>query len=218
LKLKNFHNLLCMDSLDGRMVQTIVVYAAFIYLLNSTGPDQAFSLVLPVSTGLAVFYLLRDNNLKKSISHGYFSVLSIVIAVIIFLIVHPPKSAEWYTIFLLQGFREELFFRFFMLGLLGKWLFPKRESEWSIRPILLLMLNSAFFVMVHAQYTELTSLILIFVLGIGLSYFFVKMGLITSIILHATWNIYLPIFWPAIIFLVGLFTIDFLHERYSSRR
>ena len=209
LKLRRFDNIsrAFMDSLNGRIVQTIAIYIGFAYLLNYSGPDQAFSLVLPISTGLTVFYMLRDNNLKRSIIRGNFSVLSIVFAAIIFLVVYPPKLTEWYTIFLLQGFREELFFRFFMLGMFGKWLFPEYGAGLSIRSILLIILNSVFFACVHAQYTELMSLIVVFALGLGFSYFFVKMGLIPSVILHATWNIYLPIRWPAILFFLVLLAI-----------
>ncbi len=186
------------------MVQTITIYIVFIYLLNFKGPDQAFSLILPVSTGLSVFYLLRDGNVRRSISRGYFSVISIVVAAITLLVFQPPKLAEWYTIFLLQSFREELFFRFFMLGLFGKWFFSDDGSGLSIRSMLLLMLNSVFFATVHAQYSgELASLVVIFILGMLFSYVFAKMGLLTSIILHAVWNIYLPIRWPAIFSSLG---------------
>jgi len=207
------------DSINGRIFLTIAMYAVFIYLLNSSGPDQAFSLVLPISTGVTVFLLLRDSNLRRAISRGYFSVLSIVLATIILLVFHPPKLAEWYTIFLLQGFREEVFFRFFMMGLLGKWLFSEGGVELSLRSILLLISNTVFFAMGHAQYgTDLASLMIVFILGILFGYFFINMGLITSIILHAMWNIYLPLRWPATILFLGLFTIDLLHKNIPKRQ
>jgi len=164
------------------MVQTSGMYVVFIFLLNSTGLDQAFSLVLPISRGSAVLYLLRDNNLKRSIR-------------------------------LLE--RSS----FFMLGMFGKWLFSEHGLGFSPRSILLLMLNGLLFGFVHVQYAgDLMSLIVVFALGISFGFSFAKMGLITSIIFHATWNTYLPIRWPAIIFFAGLFAIYWLYENNILRR
>ena len=75
MNLENQYNLsnFFYNDLFGRIFQSMAVYISFIILLNAKGPDQTFSLILPVSTGLAVFYQLKDNNFKDSFK-GVFSV------------------------------------------------------------------------------------------------------------------------------------------------
>ena len=90
------------NNILGRIFQTIIVYLVFTILLNFKGPDQSFSLILPVSTGLVVFYLLRDNNLKNSIGNIDYAVFSIIFSILLFILIPPPKINEWYIIFFLQ--------------------------------------------------------------------------------------------------------------------
>jgi len=154
------------------------------------GIDQSFLVLLPPFIILTSFYYLKQGirNLI-SIKNTLFSFLFIILSISIILIYPPNKINEWYTIVILQGLREELYFRFCILGIL------KSSNEWKkfgpILKALILFISGILFTLLHVQYKTISDYLTLFFISLILNYLFIENGIISAIVTHSVWNFYL---------------------------
>jgi len=188
------------------------VLLSFYLLSLIIGIDNTFLILLPIYSFLTIIAYLKigfTNFLsKRSIA---FSALIAFLSFGIVLLFPPNKINEWYTIIILQGLREEMYFRFCALGLM------KTCSEW-IRSklavkVLIMLINAALFTLLHIQYQTLPDYLTIFLVSIIFAYLFIENGIMSAIVAHSLWNFYLSLY-P----LIPLIVLSIINKNFRAIR
>ena len=209
------------DSWRGRVILFLAMSLSFYFLSPMVGIDNAFLILLPpfMLVTMITYLQMGINNIfsKRSI---LFSALVISSFFGIILLFSPNKISEWYTIIIRQGLREELYFRFCVLGVL------KTSNEWSKqgakRKALVLFANGLLFATLHIQYQTFSDYFTLLLLGFIFGYLFIEKGIVSAIVAHSLWNFYLNII--ALIPLLILWGVDdffirrFFPESHSRNR
>jgi len=203
------------DTLIGRIVLSFLMFLSFYILSARVGIDQTFLILLPPFIALTIFYYLRTdlNNIfsKRSLE---FSAIFIILSLVVILLHPPNKINEWYRIIILQGLREELYFRFCMLGIL------KTCDEWrklrSVQVTVFLFVNSILFTSLHIQYKAFHELFTVFLVSCIFSFLFIQNGIVAAVITHSLWNFYLNLYTLAFLLVLLLF-IELLIKRIQRK-
>ena len=187
----------------GRVVQSLILFLLFTLLSQTIGLDQAFLILFPPAIALTILYYL-NNNIKDSFSTKTlgFTILPVISSVAIIILFPPVKLNEWYTIIMLQGVREELFFRFCLLGPLKEchgWTNLRPTKKWTY-----LLVNSLLFTSLHS-YGTLAQYLIIFVVGMIFCYLFMQKGIVWSMTAHSLFNFYNSTIPPAFLISMVLF-------------
>jgi len=157
------------------------------------GIDQAFLVLSPPFIVLtAIYYLKQGAKNILSVRSVLFSSSFVVLSLAMIIIFSPNKLNEWYTIVIRQGLREELYFRFCMLGIL------KSSNEWkklnTIQKTFILFVNSMLFTLLHIQYQAISDYLTLLWISLIFSYLFIENGIVPAIVAHSVWNFYLNLY------------------------
>jgi len=169
------------------------MFLSFYFLSAMIGIDQSFLVLSPPFIALtATYYLKQGIKNILSIRSVLFSLLFVVLSLAMILVFSPYKLNEWYTIVIQQGIREELYFRFCMLGIL------KSSNEWTklktLQKAFILFVNSMLFTLLHVQYQAISDYLTLLWISLILSYLFIENGIVRAIVAHSVWNFYLNLY------------------------
>ncbi len=176
-----YHEIFNIDSLLSRTIQSLLLYILFVggSVINL---DFALMTMSAVSIVIAVFYARRERgfalNTKKMARSLVFVCMGMVL-----IYVRQPTSEEVFTIVVKQGMAEELIFRLGMLGLLRRHL--PVETSIQREAFAALVLNSGLFSLLHHHI-----FLSLFVLSLVYGYLFLRVGIVSSMVAHALWNLY----------------------------
>jgi len=178
------------DTLMGRVILFSSMFLSFYFVSATIGIDQAFLVLLPPFIVLTAFcYWKQGIKNILSVRSVLFSSLFVVLSLAIILVFSPNKLNEWCTIVIRQGLREELYFRFCMLGIL------KSSNDWkktkTIQRALILFVNSMLFTLLHVQYQAISDYLTLLWVSLIFSYLFIENGIVSAIVAHSVWNFYL---------------------------
>jgi membrane protease YdiL (CAAX protease family) len=109
------------------------------------------------------------------------------------MVIQPSeKIHEWFTIIVLYGIREELLFRFCILGVLVSSTDWIEAKQWN--KIIILFLFGFFFAILHGQYQTISALFTLSIMGFVFGFLFIGCGIVTAIVAHSIWNFYFNIY------------------------
>ncbi len=170
-----------MDSRLSRIIQSFLIYILFLGI-NSINLDFALSSMSVISTLVASFYYRRDGFFYINVKKFVISLAFLFVGTLL-IILKQPTIEEIFTIVVKQGMAEELIFRLGMLGVLRIHLTV--DSIMEKETLAVLVLNTSLFSLLHQNI-----FISLFVLSMIYGYVFLKVGIVSSIVIHALWNFY----------------------------
>lgn len=169
------------DSLLSRVVQSLLIYILFVggSVINL---DFALMTMAAASIVLAVVYAKRDGGFALNTKKMACSLVFVCMGMVL-IYVRQPSREEVFTIIVKQGMAEELIFRLGMLGLLRRHL--PAETSIQREAFAALVLNSGLFSLLHHHI-----FLSLFVLSLVYGYLFLRVGIVSSMVAHALWNLY----------------------------
>jgi len=169
------------------MIIFIFVFHNFI-LSYIVGFDTSFFIMAIL--GIIINLYIKRDHLKRVIIDKYFLTYSIYyISYLLILIRYIPTDInDVINVLVLNGIREELFFRFFMIGILIN---PKKDltADRIFKIFTVLIIINILFMINHLYY-GITLQLFVFTIGGFFSIIFIFCGLIPSIIAHTIHNLY----------------------------
>lgn len=167
-----------------RIVAITLVFYLHVYLLGKY--DLNFSLLVVDSISLIITPIIwiHDGILRIEIKANY---LIYYIGIFCFSIVtHPSDLTSVINILYRNGVREEVFVRFFMLGIFLKYYYNDNETQKKIGSAL--VISNLFFMVMHNY--DLIRLFSIFIFGMVFSFIYLQGGLLSAILAHTLHNVY----------------------------
>lgn len=198
-----------MDDFKTRFSISLIIYILFIILKTLFGTYNSYIIILPPSVIFVLYIFIIDNiNLITKKSTYVFMGVFIYFLIIIYL--YPQNIMNDLVQVLIKASFEELLFRLCMIGILKKYLnFTSMK-----RMMVVLIINSLFFTIIHTQYTLLEDYATIYLQTISYGLTYLSLGIFASIISHTIWNLYLPnIILQLPIFIVTVGNIYYLINR-----
>ena len=196
-----------------RLILSSIFYLCFVILFYLIGLYQSFLLSLILSFPTSLYFQIKNQSMKNidisriKLSFGYSLYLVII------LLLFPIKLSILNVIFTMAMF-EEIFFRFCLLGIF-KYELDFEDNKW--KTVLLIIINSIFFLALHKQYTDFFDLLVVFLLGIYYALSYITLGILPAFIAHIFWNLYSPNLLFQIPIILGIL-LSILIPRYLSDR
>jgi membrane protease YdiL (CAAX protease family) len=139
------------NSLRGRLALSSFMYVSFYILSPIIGIDGAFLVLLPPFLVITIIAYIKMGLTRIVLKNAFLSSAIVTALFVGTTILFPlDKIDEWFTIVIMQGLREELFFRFSVLGVL------KASNGWDglnlVRKASIIITNALLFAILHVQY------------------------------------------------------------------
>jgi len=174
-----------LNSWERRSYLSITLFALHCFVFQKF---LGYFLSFLLTNILCVLFLLYLHRQDKILSINYgkiiYSLIFILYFITIIIFFKPPLISEFILIFIQQASFEEIYFRFFMIGINKK---HYTDTKTTLKTIIL---NNLFFITFHLR--TFNNLIQVFLLGLIFTYVYLNTDIISSIISHAIWNLYLP--------------------------
>ncbi|KON29982.1 hypothetical protein AC480_02120 [miscellaneous Crenarchaeota group archaeon SMTZ1-55] len=176
-----YHEVFNIDSLLSRTIQSLFIYILFVggSVINL---DFALMTMAVASITIDIFYAKRDGIFSMNMKKVALNLVFVCVGMAL-IYVRQPSREEVFTIVVKQGMAEELIFRLGMLGLLRRHL--PGDTSLQREAFAALVLNSGLFSLLHHHI-----FLSLFVLSLVYGYLFLRVGIVSSMVAHALWNLY----------------------------
>jgi len=169
-------------SFKKRVNIVLFVMLLFFTLLYLTDFRSTFIITDLISIFITVIIWYKDGILKIEIKIKY--ILYYIFLLIISLYIFPKELSLIIDIFIHAPLREEIIFRFFMIGIFYKYYKVKDENPMNF--VKMVFASNIIFMILHSYNIG------IFFIGLIISIIYIKGGLVSSMLAHAIYNLYLP--------------------------
>jgi len=159
-----------------------IIYAALLYLGNF---NASLFITDIISILITIYIWYSDGILKIDIKYKYVIYYSLILIFSLRLL--PRDILDVFTILYKNGFREEVIFRLFFVGIF--YIYYK-ENNIQKDFLNIILLSNGIFAFFHTQYTGILK-IGIFVIGLMFTAIYIKGGIFSSILAHTIYNLYL---------------------------
>lgn len=177
-----------------KLIIVSAVYLIFQFLASYIGFNEAYLSVVIVSALFTILIWRKEgylNELKFHIKYPLYYSVILFLALTKF----PQEPNFIFKVLFDNGIREELFYRFFMIGIFMKYFYDKKFSTYFLVNTTYVYTNVLFIV---AHNESLINLIYLFGIGILFSITYLYCGLLSAILFHTMHNLYLPKDYPII--------------------
>ena len=154
------------------------------YLAHKIGFYNSFLLIILLSIMYSFFITKKDNVEIVTIKEFTNGLLCILYLILITVLVESPNIIHFTSILIQQASYEELFFRLFIIGSNKKYFSIKSKKE-----LLIILIVSNYLFAINHPY-DIIGKINMFVIGFLFSYIYLLNGIISVIISHSIWNLY----------------------------
>ena len=198
-----------MDDFKTRFSISFIIYISFTILKTLFGTYNSYIIILPPSL-VFVLYVIIIDDIKLITKKGTYLFMGIFIYFLIIIYLYPQNIMNDLVQVLIKASFEELLFRLCMIGIIKKYLaFTSMK-----RMMVVLIINSLLFTVIHTQYILLEDYATIYLQTISYGLTYLSLGIFASIISHTIWNLYLPNIIPQLpIFIVTIGHIYYLINR-----
>jgi len=199
----------------NRLYLSILIWALHYYIIQRYIDFYISFLIIIIISLFLIFVTYKKDGLlimkKREFAYGLFYFTYFIILIYLYV---PPLINQFVLIFIKQATFEEIYFRFYMIGINKRYY----NKILSIEFIMTLLASNLIFTIYHSE--NLYICIQVFLLGLIFSYIYFNTGIISSIITHAIWNFYLPTslsryFISPILILP--FILDFIYHHVRAR-
>ncbi len=198
----------------NRLYLSVLIWALHYYIIQRYIDFYISFLIIIIISLFLIFVTYKKDGLlimkKRELAYGLFYFTYFIILIYFYA---PPSINQFVLIFIKQATFEEIYFRFYMIGINKRYY----NKILSIELIMTLLASNLIFTIYHSD--NLFIWMQVFLLGLILSYIYFKTGIISSIITHAIWNFYLPTsdshYFVSLI-LFSPFILDFIYHHLHS--
>jgi hypothetical protein len=192
-----------------KLILVVAFYLIYQTLPSFIGFNTSFFIIMVTSSLLTIIILNKEDildfiNLDYKYSLYFFMLL--IISSIVF-----PTNHDILEILYYNGIREELFFRFFMVGVFLNYFIDDNKST-NLYFFIILIFTNILFVLSHQ--VNILQRYYLFVFGVIITVTFLSYGILSAILFHTIHNLYLPEDYP-IIFLLSILPliVNYLQTR-----
>lgn len=167
-------------SFSDRLFLVTTVFLIFVALWYLGDFNASLFITDIISILITIFIWYSDGILKIDIKYKY--IIYYLLILIFSLIIVPRNLLNVFNILYRQGFREEIFFRLFFVGIFFIYYEEKYKNQQYFFSVVLV--SNLIFASLHPQ-SE------IIVAGLAFTAIYIKGGIIPSILAHTIFNAYL---------------------------
>ncbi|MHA1410590.1 MAG: CPBP family intramembrane glutamic endopeptidase [Candidatus Odinarchaeia archaeon] len=176
---------------DRDFVEKIFLVTSF-FLIYLTLPwfigfNISFFLIFTISTIITIYIWKKEDMLKEFNFGLKYAIYYVILLIVSYLLI--PSNHKILKVLYNNGIREELFFRFFMVGIFLKNI---KEDTTRNKVILNSVLIYTNIIFTFAHDVDILRHIYLLLVGIIFSSIFLCCGILSSIFFHTIHNIYMP--------------------------
>jgi hypothetical protein len=179
-----------------KSILVIAFYIIYHTLPIFIGFNISFFIVMMVSSIVTILVSNKEgvlNSINLGLKHSLYFIILLIVSSILF-----PSYHNILEVLYNNGVREELFFRFFMVGIFLKYFIDDNLSN-NLYFIIVLIFTNILFVFSH-QVNTLQRFYL-FVFGVIITANYLCCGVLSAILFHTIHNLYLPEDYPSVFLL-----------------
>jgi hypothetical protein len=167
-------------SFRDRLFLVTAVYLIFITVWNLFDLNASLLITDIISIFITIFIWYSDGILKINLKYKY--IIYYILVLISSLIIVPRNISEIFKILYRQGFREEVFFRLFFIGVFL--IFYEGIYNNQQHFIYIILISNLIFASLHPHFIT-------FFTGLAFTMIYIKGGIISCILAHTIFNAYL---------------------------